>query len=310
MPPPDTADRRGPAGRAGPNGQLGAAAPEAIGGAAATVDGLAAAIAERDWFAGERDAAITEQYRLMQERDAALAEGRRLVAELQAARDEAERLRRERGRTQAAPTPDAAPDETAIFAAYEPPATEAGKAYQLRLASGFLVKYCRGEVVLDVGFTGHYNPDNPTSLPGAIGVDLDYPDYDGLHLPWPDHSVDCVFASHCLERAGFYQEVIRDWYRVLKVGGYIVCMVSSRDLSEKKRFPPSRYNQEHQRFYTPSRLTAAFEEALEVNSFRVRHLHENDHGYDYAIGPEKHADGCYEIEIVVEKITKPAWTLE
>ena len=56
---------------------------------------IAALIAERDWFAEERDAAITLQFRLMQERDAALAECRRLaeerdrlVAEVAAARAE------------------------------------------------------------------------------------------------------------------------------------------------------------------------------------------------------------------------------
>ena len=201
-------------------------------------------------------------------------------------------------------------EDAMTFAQFEPPPTEAGKAYFLRLASGFFGKYCRGEVVLDVGFSGYANPHNRPSLPGAIGVDLDYPGYDGLHLPWPDHSVDCVFSSHCLEHIQFDEKVIRDWYRVLKVGGHIVCVVPSRDLYEKKCLPPSRYNADHKRFYTASRLAAAFEEALEPNSFRIRHLHENDHAYDYSIGPDQHATGCYEIEIVAEKIAKPAWTLE
>jgi SAM-dependent methyltransferase len=310
MPPSDTADPKGPIGVPDPIGRLAETPVEAVGGDAATAQRVAAAIAERDWFADERDAAITEQYRLMQERDTALAEASHLAAELRAAHDEAERTRRQHGRQRAAPTSTEATEAAARFAAYQAPVTEAEKAYRRRLESGFLIKYCRGELVLDVGHTGRKNPDNLTSLPGAIGVDLDYPGYDGVHLPWPDASVDCIFASHCLEHVEFYQKVIRDWHRALKVGGFIVCMVPSRDLYEKKRFPPSRYNQEHHRFYTPSRLAAEFEEALEVNSFRIRHLYENDQGYDYRIGPEQHADGCYEIEIVVEKIAKPKWTLE
>jgi SAM-dependent methyltransferase len=202
------------------------------------------------------------------------------------------------------------PEDVMAFTEFGPPPSEAGKGYFSRLRSGFFSKYCRGELVLDVGFEGYANSEHRASLPGAIGVDVGYPGYDGLHLPWPDCSVDCVFSSHCLEHIQFYEEVIRDWHRVLKVGGYIVCMVPSRDLYEKKRFPPSRYNIDHKRFYIASRLAASFEEALEPNSFRIRHLHENDCDYDYSIGPDRHAVGCYEIEIVVEKIAKPAWVLE
>jgi len=201
-------------------------------------------------------------------------------------------------------------EDITTFTQFVPPPSQADKAYRLRLRSGFFARYCRGEMVLDVGFAGYANPENLPSLPGAIGVDRDYPGYDGLHLPWPDHSVDCVFSSHCLEHIQFYEEVIRDWYRVLKVGGHIVCIVPSRDLYEKKRFPPSLYNGDHKRFYTGGCLVAEFEKALEPNSFRIRHLHENDHGYDYSIGPDQHAIGCYEIEIVAQKIAKPAWTLE
>jgi len=54
---------------------------------------------------------------------------------------------------------------------------------------------------------------------------------------------------------------------------------------------------------------AEFEEALEPNTFRVRHVHDNDYGYDYSIGPESHAEGCYEIELVLEKTAKPSWTI-
>jgi SAM-dependent methyltransferase len=200
-------------------------------------------------------------------------------------------------------------EEATTFLEYIPPPSEARKAYHLRLGIGLFARYCRGNVVLDVGFTGYQNPEKRTALPGAIGVDLDYPGYDGLHLPWPANSVDCVFSSHCLEHVAFPQEAIRDWHRVIKTGGYIVCIVPSRDLYEKKAFPPSRYNADHKRFYTTARLIHEFEQALDPNSFRVRHVHDNDYGYDYSIPPEEHAVGCYEIELVVEKIDKPLWNI-
>lgn len=186
---------------------------------------------------------------------------------------------------------------------------EAGRSYLRRLRSGFLDRYCSGPLVLDVGFSGYDNPEMKTALPGAIGIDVDYPGYDGIHLPFEDGTVDCIFSSHCLEHIQFDHAAIRDWYRVLRVGGYIVCMVPSQALYEKRRFLPSQFNGDHKRMYTPSSLARVFEEALEVNSYRVRHLAENDDGFDYSLGPEVHSNGAYEIEIVIEKIVKPAWNL-
>nr|WP_162875428.1 methyltransferase domain-containing protein [Sphingomonas crusticola] len=191
---------------------------------------------------------------------------------------------------------------------YQPPG-EAGKSYRERLRSGFLARYCGGPVVLDVGFSGYDNPDRRTALSGAIGVDLDYPGYDGVTLPFADGTVDTVFSSHCLEHIPDDRAAIRDWLRVLKVGGFLVCMVPHQALYEKKRDLPSRWNADHKRMYTSATLLLAVEEALPVNSFRVRHLRENDRGFNYAVGPAIHADGAYEIELVVEKIAQPAWSL-
>ena len=190
------------------------------------------------------------------------------------------------------------------------PNAEAAKSYLARISSGFFAKYMGGDKILDIGFKGYSNPELKTVLPQAIGVDLDYPGYDGLRLPFDDGTIDCVFSSHCLEHIPSYKGAIRDWYRVTKTGGFIVCIVPSQQLYEKKRTLPSRYNQDHKRFYTPTSLLKEFEDSLEENSFRVRHLEENDRGYDYSIGPELHAIGCFEIVLVIEKIKKPAWALK
>ena len=191
---------------------------------------------------------------------------------------------------------------------YNPPG-EAGRCYVDRARSGFLAKYCGGPLVLDVGYSGYDNPDKKPALPNAIGVDLDYPGYDGIRLPFEDGSVDTVFSSHCLEHILADHAAIRDWFRVLRVGGFIVCMVPSQALYEKKRFLPSNFNADHKRMYTPSKLARSFETALATNAYRVRHLAENDKGFNYQLGPEVHSDGAYEIEIVIEKIQPPAWDL-
>ena len=192
---------------------------------------------------------------------------------------------------------------------YQPPG-EAGRCYQRRVRSGFLDRFCSGEVILDVGFSGYDNPEGKTAIPGAIGIDLDYPGYDGITLPFAEGSVDTVMSSHCLEHILFDHAAIRDWYRVLKIGGFIVCMVPHKGLYEKKRYLPSRWNGDHKRMYTPASLLESFEQALEINSYRVRHLADNDTDFDYSLGPDVHSAGAYEIELVIEKISPPDWSLD
>ena len=193
---------------------------------------------------------------------------------------------------------------------YDPGGAEVRKTYRLRVESGFMRKYLSGEVVLDIGFKGSDNPENRTIVPHATGVDVDYPDYDGKTLPFPDASVDCVFSSHCLEHIWFPQEAIRDQFRTLKVGGYIVCIVPHKFLYEKRLFPPSIFNPDHKRFFTSATLLNLYEESLPPNSYRIRHLYENDLWFDYQLGPSVHSLGCYEIELVLEKLNQPAWLIE
>jgi Methyltransferase domain len=191
---------------------------------------------------------------------------------------------------------------------YWPVTGEPGKNFSTRLDNGFFSEFLSGEKILDVGFKGYGNQPVPI-LPHAIGVDTDYPGYDGLGLPFADRSIDAVFSSHTLEHVIDYITIIRDWHRVIKIDGFIVCIVPHQFLYEKKRELPSMYNSDHKRFYTPASLLCEFEEALEPNSYRVRHLADNDIGYNYDIGPASHAAGAYEIELVIQKIERPAWGL-
>ena len=102
---------------------------------------------------------------------------------------------------------------------YISPVSEAGKSYHARRTSGFFEKYMNGEKVLDIGYKGYDNSQLRTVVPHAIGVDLDFPGYDGVRLPFEDATIDCVFSSHCLEHIPSYQDAIRDWYRVARLGG-------------------------------------------------------------------------------------------
>jgi SAM-dependent methyltransferase len=185
---------------------------------------------------------------------------------------------------------------------------EAARTFNEKLRNGFFATYMAGETIIDVGYRGEYVDPVPI-LPHAIGVDLDFPGYDGTRLPFPDASVDTVHSSHMLEHVSDYRATIRDWFRVLRLGGFIVCTVPHQLLYEKKSALPSLWNADHKRFYTPASLLREFEESLQPNTFRLRHLCDNDEGYTYDIGPEAHAGGAYEIELVIQKIKKPDWDL-
>ena len=183
---------------------------------------------------------------------------------------------------------------------------EAAKSYQSRLGEGFFEKYLAGANILDIGHKGSVKDAEPI-VDGAVGIDLDYPGYDGKTLPFGAESQDAVFVSHCLEHIEDYRNALLDWYRVLRVGGFLIIAVPHRYLYERKAYLPSRFNRDHKRFYTSGSLLAEVEESLAVGGFRVRSLRENDCGFDYSVPPLVHAKGCYEIELVIEKIELPSY---
>lgn len=178
--------------------------------------------------------------------------------------------------------------------------TESAKTFVEKMASGFFVKFMKGNG-LDIGYKGYTDYSMPI-LNTAIGIDMDYPGYDGKTLPFPNQSQDYVYSSHTLEHIQDYKSTIQEWFRVLKKSGFLVIIVPHRDLYEKKLTLPSQFNGEHKRFYTPASLLKEIEDSLSINSFRVRHLQDNDFGHDYDQPLDEHSHWQYEIEVVIEKI--------
>lgn len=176
---------------------------------------------------------------------------------------------------------------------------ESQRTYENKLSNGFFSKYMSGHG-LDVGGRGYIEAES--ILETATMVDLDYPGYDGKILPFPDNSQDYIYSSHCLEHIQDYKTSIKEWHRVTKIGGHIITIVPHRDLYEKKLELPSYWNLDHKRFYTPASLLKEFEDSLPINSFRVRHMRDNDNINDYDLLVIYHSSGPYEIELVIEKM--------
>lgn len=183
---------------------------------------------------------------------------------------------------------------------------EARKASERRLAEGFFERYLSGSAILDIGYRGSESDALPI-VDQAIGVDIDYPGYDGIRLPFDDGSQDAVFTSHCLEHIEDYPTVLRDWYRVLKIGGFLIIVVPHHHLFERKPCPPSNFTGDHKRFYTSCSLLSEVDQSLPMAGYRIRSLKENDEGFDYDIAPREYPKGLFDIELVIEKIKVPAY---
>ena len=60
----------------------------------------------------------------------------------------------------------------------------------------------------------------------------------------PDGFYDWVHSSHCLEHLRSPSCAITNWLRILKRGGYLVCVVPDEDLYEQRVWP-STFNSDH-----------------------------------------------------------------
>jgi len=186
--------------------------------------------------------------------------------------------------------------------------TESKGSYLEKINNGFFDKYMQDKG-LDIGFAGYKQGCLPI-LEGAIGIDKDYPGYDGINLPFLSETQHYIYSSHCLEHIDNYKLAIMEWYRVLKFNGYMIIIVPHQYAYEKRVSLPSRFNGDHKRFYSPAKLLNEIEESLEPNSYRIESLRDNVNSDLKNFPPSKHSNAPYEIELVIKKILKPTWELE
>ena len=184
-----------------------------------------------------------------------------------------------------------------VFDPNRPVGFESRKSYAHRCTSGFWEKFITGPNVLDIGYRGGFHNSVPICA-GAVGIELDHfyiegapvtADYDGLRLPMAaSGSVDAVHSSHVLEHVQDDAASLREWWRVLRVGGHLITFVPHAYLYERRlTVPPSQWSGEHLRCYTPASLLALVERVFSPNTYRIRHFQDNDRGYDYSLSLEE-----------------------
>lgn len=102
---------------------------------------------------------------------------------------------------------------------YVPSDGAARKSYEARRASGFFEKYMGGEVVVDLVWDRPKTAEFRPVLPHAIAVPLGPSGQACLSLPFERETADTLFSNICLEHVAPYREAIREWWRVVKIGG-------------------------------------------------------------------------------------------
>ncbi len=81
--------------------------------------------------------------------------------------------------------------------------------------------------------------------PNFIAYGWDIPDGDAQYLATlVDNSQDFVHSSHCLEHMVDPKTALKNWVRVCKPGGYIVCTIPEEQLYEHNMWP-SAFNSDH-----------------------------------------------------------------
>lgn len=168
-----------------------------------------------------------------------------------------------------------------------------------REREGFFERYCQGDG-LDVGYGGDI------ITPTAAGWDLRNGDAQYLQGV-ADESFDFVYSSHCIEHMLNVRVALKNWFRVVKPGGYLLLYIPHRDLYEKRIQLPSLFNPDHKHMFLigrselPDTLDIVEEISRSLQGFDIQYVKTCDCGYiKNEAGVQAH--GEYSIELVVRKL--------
>jgi SAM-dependent methyltransferase len=113
---------------------------------------------------------------------------------------------------------------------------EASKTRAIRSAD-FYKAYLGGKV-LDIG------AGDDLCVPHAVPFDKDQGDANDILKHIPPETFDCVHSSHCLEHVFDPAQCLRDWWAVVKPGGFLITVVPDEDFYEQGNWP-SLFNPDH-----------------------------------------------------------------
>lgn len=110
-------------------------------------------------------------------------------------------------------------------------------AYPRRLAAGYFERIFVGRGI-DIGCGEDPVTPDCDRCDQALG-------HDAESLPHvPDAAYDWVYSSHCLEHLRHPLRALKEWWRILRPGGWLIVVVPDEDLYEQGLWP-SRFNVDH-----------------------------------------------------------------
>lgn len=124
---------------------------------------------------------------------------------------------------------------------------EAAKTNRAR-GPGFAARYFSGHV-LDIGCG-----DDPV-VPHAVPFDKPQGDANNILDYLPRESFDCVHSSHALEHMRDVPKAFRDWWALVKPGGFMITVVPDEDLYEQGNWP-SLFNSNHKATFRLDKVTS------------------------------------------------------
>lgn len=102
-------------------------------------------------------------------------------------------------------------------------------------------------------------------------------------------SYDCVHSSHCLEHMADVPAALKQWYGLLKLGGYLIVVVPDEDLYEQGVFP-SIFNDDHKATFRLDQESSWSEQShdirkvvSELENVEIISIERQDVGYDHGL---------------------------
>ena len=146
----------------------------------------------------------------------------------------------------------------------------------------FFERYFSGSV-LDIGAGA-----DPVVAKAQI-FDLPQGDANKILNYLPPKTFDCVHSSHCLEHMHNPQNAIKEWWELVKPGGYLITIVPHEDLYEQFNWP-SIFNKDHKATFRNSGEISwspvsinILDECRELNNCEILSCKLWDTNYDYAL---------------------------
>lgn len=184
---------------------------------------------------------------------------------------------------------------------------ETSKAHKRRLKQGFFDLYCQGKGI-DIGC------NNDPIVPGIDEWEIANGDATYMHGVAPG-TYDFVYTSHLLEHLNDPVTAIRNWWAILKEGGYLILFVPHRELYDRKDYLDDRAPTDiwaHKMFFLPDRselpatqgLLELVNRALGSERREFCYMAMCDEGWTPSFkdgGPS----GEYSIELVIKKGQRP-----